>query len=95
MKRVLSELKPSVGLNFCDGFQATSVCKPVATGGKFLTYGKKLPKYVTYEGAAAITILVRACAWITDHLEGFLCCFAEFQSDIFRGTLMIWYLFDS
>ena len=52
MKRVLSELKPSVGLNFCNGFQATSVCKPVATGGKFLTYGKKLPKYVTYEGAA-------------------------------------------
>ncbi|KAL6351572.1 hypothetical protein AAG906_040926 [Vitis piasezkii] len=43
MKRLLSELKPSVGLNFCDGFQATSVCKAVATGGNFSHMGRSYP----------------------------------------------------
>ncbi|OVA20767.1 hypothetical protein BVC80_887g52 [Macleaya cordata] len=52
MKRLSRELNPSAGLNFSDGYQATAVCKAVADGGTFLTYGKKLPKYVAYEGAA-------------------------------------------
>eukprot|EP00268_Persea_americana_P062438 TRINITY_DN80056_c0_g1_i1.p1 TRINITY_DN80056_c0_g1~~TRINITY_DN80056_c0_g1_i1.p1 ORF type:complete len:179 (-),score=28.13 TRINITY_DN80056_c0_g1_i1:339-875(-) len=51
MKRLSSELKPSAGLNFTDDYQATAVCNAVANGGTFLTYGKKLPKYVAYEGA--------------------------------------------
>ncbi|XP_010251139.1 PREDICTED: probable trans-2-enoyl-CoA reductase, mitochondrial [Nelumbo nucifera] len=51
MKRLVSELSPAAGLNFIDGYQATAVCKAVADGGTFLTYGKKLPKYVEYEGA--------------------------------------------
>ncbi|GKV36411.1 hypothetical protein SLEP1_g44550 [Rubroshorea leprosula] len=52
MKRLAGELNPAAGLNFSDGYQATAVCKAVSSGGTFLTYGKKLPKYVAYEGAA-------------------------------------------
>lgn len=52
MKRLASELKPSAGLNFSDDYQATAVCKAIVNGGTFLTYGKKLPKYVAYDGAA-------------------------------------------
>ncbi|XP_059442934.1 enoyl-[acyl-carrier-protein] reductase 1, mitochondrial-like [Corylus avellana] len=52
MKRLAGELRPSAGLNFSDGSQATAVCKAVTSGGTFLTYGKKLPKYVAYDGAA-------------------------------------------
>ncbi|KAJ4973969.1 hypothetical protein NE237_007143 [Protea cynaroides] len=51
MKRLASELSPTAGLNFSDGYQATAVCKAVADGGTFLTYGKKLPKHVVYDGA--------------------------------------------
>lgn len=51
MKRLVGELSPSAGLNFSDGCQATAVGKAVATGGTFLTYGKKLPRFVVYEGA--------------------------------------------
>ncbi|OVA19875.1 Alcohol dehydrogenase superfamily [Macleaya cordata] len=52
MKRLTRELSPSAGLNFSDGYQATAVCKALVNGGTFLTYGKTLPKYVAYEGAA-------------------------------------------
>ncbi|XP_057952806.1 uncharacterized protein LOC131146953 [Malania oleifera] len=52
MKRLAGELSPSAGLNFSDGYQATAVCKAVTSGGTFLSYGKKLPKYVAYEGGA-------------------------------------------
>lgn len=52
MKRLASELSPSAGLNFTDDHQATAVCKALTNGGTFLTYGKKLPKYVSYGGAA-------------------------------------------
>ncbi|KAK1268519.1 hypothetical protein QJS04_geneDACA005081 [Acorus gramineus] len=52
MKRLVSELSPTAGLNFSDGYEATAVCKAVATGGTFLTHGKRLPKHVIYEGAA-------------------------------------------
>ncbi|KAK9278513.1 hypothetical protein L1049_028080 [Liquidambar formosana] len=52
MKRLTGELSPSAGLNFSDGYQATAVCKAVSRGGTFLTFEKKLPKYVAYEGAA-------------------------------------------
>ncbi|XP_043687075.1 enoyl-[acyl-carrier-protein] reductase, mitochondrial-like [Telopea speciosissima] len=51
MKRLVSELSPAAGLNFSDGYQATAVCKAVADGGTFVTYGKKLPKHVVYGGA--------------------------------------------
>ena len=50
MERLVGELNPSAGLNFSDGYQATAVGKAVATGGTFLTYGKKLPQYVVFEG---------------------------------------------
>ena len=52
MKRLAGEMRPSAGLNFSDGYQATAVGKAVTTGGTFLTYGKELPKYVAYEGSA-------------------------------------------
>ncbi|KAK1297801.1 hypothetical protein QJS10_CPB14g00081 [Acorus calamus] len=52
MKRLVSELNPLAGLNFSDGYQATAVCKALATGGTFLTHGKKLPKHVIYDGSA-------------------------------------------
>ncbi|KAK1301508.1 hypothetical protein QJS10_CPB12g00090 [Acorus calamus] len=52
MKRLVSELSPTAGLNFSDGCEATAVCKAVATGGTFLTHGKKLPKHIIYDGAA-------------------------------------------
>jgi hypothetical protein len=52
MKHLAGELRPSAGLNFSDGYQATAVCKAVTSGGTFLTYGKKLPKHVAYDGAA-------------------------------------------
>ncbi|XP_042500038.1 enoyl-[acyl-carrier-protein] reductase, mitochondrial-like [Macadamia integrifolia] len=52
MKRLAGELSPAAGLNFSDGYQATAVCKAVANGGTFVTYGKKLPKHVVYGGAA-------------------------------------------
>ncbi|XP_042499195.1 enoyl-[acyl-carrier-protein] reductase, mitochondrial-like [Macadamia integrifolia] len=51
MKRLVSELSPTAGLNFSDGYQATAVCKALVDGGTFLTYGKKLPKNVVYDGA--------------------------------------------
>ncbi|XP_068643643.1 uncharacterized protein [Aristolochia californica] len=52
MKRLVSELKPKAGLNLCDGYLATAVGKSVEDGGAFMTYGKKLPQYVVYDGAS-------------------------------------------
>ncbi|KAK7330513.1 hypothetical protein VNO77_24708 [Canavalia gladiata] len=51
MQRLVGELRPSAGLDFSDGHQAAVVVKAVAVGGTFLTYGKKLPQYVVFEGA--------------------------------------------
>nr|KYP70253.1 hypothetical protein KK1_009464 [Cajanus cajan] len=49
MQRLVGELNPSAGLNFDDGYQATAVVKALASGGTFLTYGKKLPQHVVFE----------------------------------------------
>lgn len=52
MKRLISDLpKPSVGVNCGEGSQATAVVKLLKEGGTLLTYGKSLPKEVTYPGA--------------------------------------------
>jgi trans-2-enoyl-CoA reductase len=51
MKRLVAEVKPIAGLNFTDDSQATAVGKAVTEGGTLLTYGKKLPSHVVYEGA--------------------------------------------
>jgi len=51
MKRLVAEVKPIAGLNFTDDSQATAVGKAVREGGTLLTYGKKLPSHVVYQGA--------------------------------------------
>eukprot|EP00252_Welwitschia_mirabilis_P015315 TRINITY_DN3364_c0_g1_i1.p1 TRINITY_DN3364_c0_g1~~TRINITY_DN3364_c0_g1_i1.p1 ORF type:complete len:176 (+),score=26.65 TRINITY_DN3364_c0_g1_i1:152-679(+) len=51
MKRLASEIKPIAGINFATDYQATAVGKAVAEGGTLLTYGKKLPSQVAYDGA--------------------------------------------
>lgn len=52
IKRLGGELRSSAGLNFSDGYRATAVCRALTSGGTFVSYGKKLPKYVSYDGAA-------------------------------------------
>ncbi|XP_072960607.1 uncharacterized protein [Typha angustifolia] len=52
MKRLVSEMSPSAGINFGDGYQATAVGKAVVDGGTLVSYKKKLPKHVVYDGAA-------------------------------------------
>ncbi|KAG9449815.1 hypothetical protein H6P81_009780 [Aristolochia fimbriata] len=52
MKRLVSELKPKAGLNLSEGHLATAVAKAVEHGGAFMTFGKKLPQYVAYDGAS-------------------------------------------
>lgn len=56
MKRLVSEMSPSVGINFSDGYQATAVGKALVDGGTLISYSKKLPKHVVYDGAAHKTI---------------------------------------
>ncbi|ERN02670.1 trans-2-enoyl-CoA reductase, mitochondrial [Amborella trichopoda] len=51
MKRLVRELSPPAGLNLREDSQATAVARAVANSGVFLTFGKKLPKYVDYGGA--------------------------------------------
>ncbi|KAG0462997.1 hypothetical protein HPP92_021473 [Vanilla planifolia] len=51
MKRLMNELNPTAGLNLVEGYQATAVGKGVVDGGTLVSFGKKLPKDVVYEGA--------------------------------------------
>ncbi|KAG1342875.1 enoyl-[acyl-carrier-protein] reductase, mitochondrial [Cocos nucifera] len=60
MKRLVSEMSPAAGINFSDGYQATAVGKALVDGGTLVSYSKKLPKHVVYDGAAR-----RAIEWDT------------------------------
>lgn len=60
MKRLVSEMSPAAGINFSDGYQATAVGKALVDGGTLVSYSKKLPKHVVYDGAPR-----RAIEWDT------------------------------
>ncbi|KAH0468465.1 hypothetical protein IEQ34_003498 [Dendrobium chrysotoxum] len=51
MKRLVNELTPTAGINLGEGYQATAVGKAVVDGGTFVSFGKKLPSHVVYDGA--------------------------------------------
>lgn len=51
MKRLVNELSPTVGINLGEGYQATAVGKAVIDGGTLVSFGKKLPTHVIYDGA--------------------------------------------
>lgn len=51
MKRLVNELSPTAGIIFGEGYQATAVGKAVINGGTLISFGKKLPTHVIYDGS--------------------------------------------